>query len=90
MPELEVSSGSFLSQIVALDLTIRPPKKSLAAAAAKHPLKSPLALLMHTGRVQHPPHLLPQSGKEEDHPHQGQPGEQGQPPPAGGEVLHAL
>ena len=28
MPELEVSSGSFLSQIVALDLTIRPPKKS--------------------------------------------------------------
>ena len=48
------------------------------------------ALLMHTGRVQHPPHLLPQSGKEEDHPHQGQPGEQGQPPPAGGEVLHAL
>ena len=45
---------------------------------------------MHAGRVQHPPHLLPQSGKEEDHPHQGQPGEQGQPPPAGGEVLHAL
>ena len=28
MPELEVSSGSFLSQIVALDLTIRPPRKS--------------------------------------------------------------
>ena len=27
MPELEVSSGSFLSQIVALDLTIRPPRK---------------------------------------------------------------
>ena len=45
---------------------------------------------MDAGRVQHPPHLLPQSGKEEDHPHQGQPGEQGQPPPAGGEVLHAL
>ena len=65
-------------------------RKSLAAAAAKHPLKSPLALLMHTGRVQHPPHLLSQSGKEEDHPHQGHPGEQGQPPPAGGEVLHAL
>ena len=27
MPELEVSSGSFLSQIVALDLTIRLPRK---------------------------------------------------------------
>ena len=67
-------------------------RKSLAAGAAKHPPKnkSLLDLLMHTGRVQHPPHLLPQSGKEEDHPHQGQPGEQGQPPPAGGEVLHAL
>ena len=37
MPELEVSSGSFLSQIVALDLTIRPSKKSLAAGAAKSP-----------------------------------------------------
>ena len=35
MPELEVSSGSFLSQIVALDLTIRPARKSLAAGAAK-------------------------------------------------------
>ena len=37
MPELEVSSGSFLSQIVALDLTIRPSKKSLAARRRRNP-----------------------------------------------------
>ena len=45
---------------------------------------------MYAGRVQQLPYLLPQGGEQRHHPHQGQTGKQGQPPPAGGEVAHAL
>ena len=63
MPELEVSSGSFLSQIVALDLTIRPSKKSLAAGAAKLPCKERNFSIIAPSSVTASPCHLPPKGK---------------------------
>ena len=48
------------------------------------------SLFVGAGGVSQQADALPQQSEQHHHQHQGRPGEQGQPPLAGGEIAHAL